>query len=395
MALKLRLFLSVFIWCGILITEQATPMRIGLLFFLAVLMIALITFYHQASRLKKRLLILGIQIAVLIVLLFFSQWVFSFWLVLLFVLLAEQCLSKEESPFHMISVLLLFTPLFYFMVMQLMKGNLYRERFWLFHLPFFFLSVLLVVCLSQLRRVKYAHKLLQEKISLEKEEKDILLKNVELLSQLSEERERNIRSQECARVARELHDDVGHALTGHIMEIEMLKIQYKKNPEKIEMGLERAASHSREVLKKLREIVSSEKNKPLTSSLKVLLQDQITLYENQHGIKVYFEFDPDLIWIEKDAIVAEMVNKIILEGLTNVSKHSDSSEVWVSFQSLGKSDFLLKIINHGQVEKDFKWGNGLQSIEKRAEEISAKMEVYCDESGFSLMIKRFEGGAND
>lgn len=68
------------------------------------------------------------------------------------------------------------------------------------------------------------------------------------LEELSAQKEKAAALEERNRIAREMHDSMGHRLTALIMQIEMGKEYLKKEPEKTDQYLDRCADNAREAL---------------------------------------------------------------------------------------------------------------------------------------------------
>jgi len=206
--------------------------------------------------------------------------------------------------------------------------------------------------------------LLEKNEALEKAQTEII--------KLTKIRERND-------IASDLHDTIGHELTGLIMELEMAK-----RTEKPEFILDQAASHARHILRQTRVVVLELKEKIIPVSLRDQLNERIQNYSLQTGIEVSLAFD---IWTEN---FSEMLNhtiySIILESMTNTAKHSKATQIWISIMPLEKEKLILKIFDNGNNTGSIILGSGLQFMKNRVESLQGKIEFKKEVDGFYIMI---------
>ncbi|MDR5659266.1 histidine kinase [Serpentinicella sp. ANB-PHB4] len=205
-------------------------------------------------------------------------------------------------------------------------------------------------------------------ISLEKKINELVTKQDAELN-LATLNERN-------RIAREIHDNVGHLLSSSILQI----------------GAITAVSKEENTVKSL-EVVKDTLNEGMNSirrSVHDLHDHSIDLYEEINKLiknftfceaKLNYEVTGDMPAKAKYAIIA-----IVKEALSNVMKHSNADHVSISLYEHPKLFQLIIYDNgnkHGDIES-FK-GMGLESIKQRVG--SLKGIVNFDQSrGFKIFI---------
>jgi len=182
------------------------------------------------------------------------------------------------------------------------------------------------------------------------------------------------KNEERTRIAREIHDSVGHQLTALIMKLEMLHIQ-KPNPEFAELKemANKSLAETRQAVQTLRDTDSSGITAVIQLIRKLEAESQLliqfTLKEgvlsvplsNEHGVVLY---------------------RVMQEALTNVMRHSDSKLVSIS---IGKSaiDTLTFTITNPVVRLEkFKSGFGLENMQSRVREIGGTINIYQTEEQF-------------
>ena len=183
--------------------------------------------------------------------------------------------------------------------------------------------------------------------------------------------------------ARDLHDTLGHELTGHIMSLEMLKMQASN--EEMKNALQTSVDQSREMLRAMRELVSAHKEIIVHDNLYDALEKKIKQFHAQTGIFVqlnYALFDEGI-----DEEVGDVLYRTVLESITNTAKHSAAKRLWISFQALEDKQILLKIVDDGGCKEGYSKGNGLSFIEERIKRISGTVQFECDENGFRTSVK--------
>lgn len=213
----------------------------------------------------------------------------------------------------------------------------------------------------------------------------------EALEEANLEVVRLTRLKERSGFARDLHDTVGHELTGHIMSLEMLKMQAEN--EEMKHAIQTSVDQSREMLRAMRELVSAHKEIIVHDNLHDALSKKLKQYQTQTGIIVHLNyalFDEGI-----DAETGDVLYRTVLESITNTAKHSTAKRVWISFQSLEDKQMLLKIVDDGGCNDGYTKGNGLSFIEERIKRISGTVQFECDENGFRTSVKIPGGRANE
>ena len=229
----------------------------------------------------------------------------------------------------------------------------------------------------------------QKRISLEKALNTVSDQN-ESLERAQTEVIRLTRIAERAELASALHDTLGHEITGLIMQIEMLNMQYKDPLAK------EAADHAREILRAMRETVETLQVSPLEASTMIKLKQKVAAFTEQTKIETHFEFEINIDTLNVE--YREMIFRTVLEALTNTAKHSNATEVWLMLNTLASGEMLLKIIDNGKIKSEdkdtghaynaFKEGNGLRFIRERVSKLGGTVEFIKDEhSGFQIIVR--------
>jgi two-component system, NarL family, sensor histidine kinase DesK len=211
-------------------------------------------------------------------------------------------------------------------------------------------------------RAKREQELREETAALNRE----LLATRELLSEHSRQEER-------LRIARDLHDLLGHHLTAQILQLEVAThLTEGQGRQKVEQAL----ALGKLLLSDLRTAVSE-----LREDAPINFHDAVLkLLPNIPGIKLELDFSVDL----EEIRLAETLLRCTREALTNVLRHSNATHCRISFNK-EQSNYILRIRDNGPKREAIAPGNGLKGITERVEEAGGTV-CWRTENGFLLEI---------
>lgn len=213
-----------------------------------------------------------------------------------------------------------------------------------------------------------------------------LVRSKEALESANIEVAKLTRVKERSQMAQDLHDTVGHELTGLIMSLEMLKLKCRsEEDEMLKVDLQSAITQSREILRAMRDLVSSHKDAITLDNLHDALTKKLYKYQANTGIMAHLTYNLDDHAM--DDVTAQVLYRCIIESITNTAKHGKAKHVWVSFQSLIDQGMLLKIFDDGTCPKEFVKGNGLLFIEERIKRLNGTATFESGELGFNTRIQ--------
>lgn len=185
--------------------------------------------------------------------------------------------------------------------------------------------------------------------------------------QLATLRERN-------RIAREIHDNVGHLLTRSIFQVSALQVVYAENE-----GLNQQLILVRQTL--------SDAMDNIRNSVHNLHEESIDLRQQLNLLTQQFTFCPVRLSYDAGVLPGEvkyMVIAVVKEALSNVARHSNATEAKVSF--LEHPGFYQLIISDNGSRRDQKRqaggdgrGIGLQNMEERVRALGGVFRI--DEKG--------------
>lgn len=180
------------------------------------------------------------------------------------------------------------------------------------------------------------------------------------------------------RIARDLHDIMGHSLSGIVLKADLAeKLLQQQHYELASVQLKELAQIARESLSQVRQTVSGYKHKGLTGEVQALSSK---LREAGFGVDVQGEV-PALSAREETAVVL-----ILTELVTNVLKHSNGDEVQIRF-SENEQGNQLTVSDNGQVN-ELHQGNGLTGIQERLAALNSKLEWQLSPSSFTFTLPK-------
>jgi two-component system, sensor histidine kinase and response regulator len=176
------------------------------------------------------------------------------------------------------------------------------------------------------------------------------------------------------RIARDIHDSLGHVLVALNMQMGAALSLWNSSPKEAYEFLARAKDLGSEALGAVRQSVSAIRSDPLEGKLfegaiAVLLED----FRQSTGITP--ECSIDISHPASDAI-NRAVYRLIQEGLTNICKHAKASAIQIRIQTT--TDELLLILADnglGFCSDQTVVGYGLQGMKERAIALGGELDI--------------------
>ncbi|MEH7386145.1 sensor histidine kinase [Bacillus sp. JJ1521] len=196
------------------------------------------------------------------------------------------------------------------------------------------------------------------------------LKRVALVS------EEEARYQERTKIARDIHDSVGHKLTALLMQIEILSI--KQGPEHYNELKELA----KESLEETRFAVRTLKDRE-HEGIATILQ-LIKKLEAESHIMVQFTTKQGILSDRLTNEQSVVLYRVIQEGLTNAMRHAHSREIQVVLGKTADRNMEFIMTNRIYKKEPFEEGFGLSNMRKRIEELGGTLAVYQTDEQFVI-----------
>ena len=205
------------------------------------------------------------------------------------------------------------------------------------------------------------------------------------LAEYASQAEELAATQERNRLARDIHDNLGHYLTIVNVQIEAAKVTCESDPARALDALDKAQDMARKGLNSVRESVaalrvSPVENRPLEDAIAELVDESCTT-----GITTEFHLVGDSRPVESKSALA--LYRAAQEGLTNVRKHAQASHADVTLDFSQPDHICLSILDDGAGASDTSRGFGLMGIRERVQLLDGEFKVETQVGkGFRLEV---------
>ncbi len=192
--------------------------------------------------------------------------------------------------------------------------------------------------------------------------------------------------QERNRMAREIHDGLGHSLTTIHMELQAVEAIITKDTTKAVEMVRLARQQTQKALQEVRQSVSALREigteKPLDERLRELVAGC-----ELAGIQATLTIIGSTANLSSD--VSHTLFRSIQEGVNNICKHSNAKHALITLDCTGEEIVLLRIDDDG-IGRAFpiSEGYGLTGLQERIEQLNGSLKVQSDiGKGFHIMIQ--------
>src|SRR5688572_9136620 len=184
------------------------------------------------------------------------------------------------------------------------------------------------------------------------------------------------RQNERLRIAREIHDVLGHQLTGQILTLEVATHQTQG----VALShVEQSLALAKMMLGDLRNAVRDLRESPPVDFPEALR----SLLARMPKLETSFELPGDLVI--NDPQTAATVLRCVQEAATNTLRHSGASSFRVTMHA-DKNELVLELSDNGTSSPNIVPGNGLAGMRERVEALSGRLHWQSSNGGFELRI---------
>lgn len=240
------------------------------------------------------------------------------------------------------------------------------------------LGFFLVVALMLLFILQIFHRYRDEKEIKESLYKELLETHRQLKSSLERLQALSV-VQERQRIARDLHDALGHDLTAIIYRLEVVQLMGSEANAERGAALRDIQEDSRSALRRVREVVETLREDKPHDSLESL-NDLIKRFTAQTQIQVHLKTEGTMSNLP--TLLEGTLFRIIQEGLTNVMRHANAHHVEIHL-TLGESALEVFFRDDGSGDSAFQPGFGLKGMRERIEAIGGEVTFFV-EHGFVI-----------
>ena len=177
-----------------------------------------------------------------------------------------------------------------------------------------------------------------------------------LSEKIAEDRERK-------RIAREIHDTLGHALTGISAGIDAVKVLVDIDTNRAKEQLNNVSVVVRDGIRDVRGSLNKMRPGALeNNTLKEALIKIIREYEAISDLEIHLRYEWDNI--DLDIAKEDIVFRVIQESITNSVRHGHAKTIWIELLEEDEA-YVMTIHDDGVGFDELRYGYGLKQIQER------------------------------
>jgi signal transduction histidine kinase len=181
-------------------------------------------------------------------------------------------------------------------------------------------------------------------ISERKEAEQRLHESYELLRELTSRRE-TAREEERKRIAREMHDELGQHLTALRMSVSTLRVRFGQDNPDLGEQVQKILLLSDKTMHVLRNVVTSLRPAVLDAGIAAALEWLAAEFSQQGQTTCRLSVPKEIPDLAEERAVAMF--RIVQEALTNVTRHADAQQVFITLEQKG-DECLLEVRDDGR-----------------------------------------------
>lgn len=181
--------------------------------------------------------------------------------------------------------------------------------------------------------------------------------------------------QERNRIAREIHDGLGHTLAAQTIQINNALLYWQSNNDKSLTFLKQAKQLGADALLEIRRSISVLRSNPLQGQpLEAAIKKLVSDFQQTTGIEVVCNF---YLPLSLPSEINTTIYRILQESLTNISKHAEAKNVVVELQQqTGLIHLSIEDNGTGFDPTQNTTGFGLQGMQERAAALGGKFYLH-------------------
>ena len=197
-----------------------------------------------------------------------------------------------------------------------------------------------------------------------------------LSEKIAEDRERK-------RIAREIHDTLGHALTGISAGIDAVGVLIDIDPGRAKTQLQSVSTVVRDGIKDVRGSLNKLRPGALEDHT---LRDAVLKLVHEYQAISHLQVDLTYDWdeVDLDVMVEDTVFRVIQESMTNSVRHGHASHMKISF--LVEDAYVMILQDNGVGFDQLQVGYGLKQMRERVSILGGRIE-FANRNGFYTRIE--------
>ncbi|MCE7699761.1 MAG: histidine kinase [Methanobacterium paludis] len=213
-----------------------------------------------------------------------------------------------------------------------------------------------------------------------REKNHLLIEKIERINRYDTQIAYTSQLEERNKISQQIHDKVGHTIAGSLMQLEAAKLIVTKDSNKAENILENVIKILRDGLEEIR--ITLRAMKPKQEQLGINKIKLIIKRFEIETLKINFNCSGDMDKI--NIFMWDVIEKNVMEALTNVSKYSLCTEVNINIEVLNKV-LKVQVKDNGIGCEVLKKGLGILGMEERMNKVNGQILVDGSD-GFRIIM---------
>lgn len=188
------------------------------------------------------------------------------------------------------------------------------------------------------------------------------------------ENEKSARLEERTRIARDIHDSVGHKLTALMMTLEMLAIKEKNDTYR---HLKQMATESLEETRQAVQALNEEEHGGISAVIELIRK-----LEAESHIEVQFTLKRGVLLLSLSNQVSVGLYRIVQEALTNAMRHANARQVEIILSTTADGHVAFNISNPVYHHEPWEFGFGLKNMVKRVQSLKGNIDILRTSDAF-------------
>ncbi len=192
---------------------------------------------------------------------------------------------------------------------------------------------------------------------------------------------------ERVKIAREIHDGVGHELTSLIVSLQAIDLMLPKDVMEAKKRLPEVIATARNAVREVRQAVRDWTDEDAEQQFAITgIEGLLRQYAYRANLILHFTNQtPTYVWQVPQCL---LTYRILQEAMTNIVRHAKATTVWIAME-FEESTLMITISDNGGFQGErLTFGFGLSQMKKRIEEVKGSLCYrQRNEHGLTLECK--------
>ena len=204
-------------------------------------------------------------------------------------------------------------------------------------------------------------------------------------------RDRIAEDRERKRIAREIHDTLGHALTGISAGLDAVGVLIDIDPNRAKEQVKSVSEVVREGIQDVRGSLNRLRPGALEGrTLKDALEKMIREYQTLSNLQVDLHYE--WVDVDMDVMIEDTIFRVIQESMTNAVRHGHASQMSLHFFE-DEEDYLIELQDNGVGFETLTYGYGLKQMMERISILGGQLQFESRDGFFTrVSLPKYKEG---